>query len=135
MVNYYPINSDFSVKDPSVVQTDIDELTSIYSGKIIFITETGYPSSSALGSSEEKQKEFIREIFKAWDKHKSQIKLINFVWLHDLSKSEVDLFTKYYGISTQGFREFLRTLGLRTYSGKDKQAFIALKAEAKARGW
>ena len=135
MVNYYPLNSDFSVKDPSVVQPDIDILTSLYADRIIYITEAGYPSSSQVGSSEKMQREFIREIFKAWDKHRLQVKLIDFVWLHDLSRSEVDIFVEYYSISATSFKEFLRTLGLRTYDGKEKQAFIALKAEAEIRGW
>jgi len=135
MVNYYPLNSDFSVKDPSVVQPDIDGLTSLYMNRIIYITEAGYPSSPQVGSSEEMQREFIREIFKAWDKHRLQVKLIDFVWLHDLSKSEVDIFVEYYGVLANPFKEFLRTLGLRTYDGKEKQAFIALKAEAEIRGW
>ena len=135
MVNYYPLKPDFSVRDPSVVQSDIDTLTSLYADEIIYITEAGYPSSSELGSSEEMQREFIREIFRAWDKHRLQIKLIDFVWLHDLSTSEVDIFVGYYGVSARNFREFLRTLGLRTYDGKEKQAFVALKAEAEIRGW
>lgn len=135
LANYYPINEDFSVRDPLVVQTYFDELTSVYKGKTIYITETGYPSSTFLQSSEAKQMEFVGEIFKAWDKHSSQIQLIDFVWLHDLSKSELDSMKEYYSISNNAFIEFLETLGLRTYGGRDKPAFVALKAEAKARGW
>lgn len=135
MVNYYPLNADFSVKDPSTVHSDIDMVTSLYADKILYITEAGYPSSSYVGSDETMQEEFIREIFKAWDTHKSQIKLIDFVWLHDLSTSEVDVFVGYYGVSTKQFREFLRTLGLRTYDGNKKKAFTALKAEAEIRRW
>ena len=35
----------------------------------------------------------------------------------------------------RSFGEYLGTLGLRTHNGKDKQAFQALRREAKARGW
>ncbi len=80
------------------------------------------------------QRDFIKEIFKAWDKHRLQVKLIDFVWLHDLSRSEVDIFVGYYGVSAKPFKEFLKTLGLRTYDGKEKQAFTAVKAEAEIRG-
>lgn len=135
MVNYYPLNADFSVKDPFVVHSDFDTLISLYPDKIIYITEAGYPSSSVLGSSESMQKEFIKEIFKAWDTHKSHIKLIDFVWLHDLSASQVDVFVEYYGVSAKNFREYLRTLGLRQYNGKEKEAFVTLKKEAKIRRW
>jgi hypothetical protein len=43
----------------------------------------------------------------------------------------------FYKISTPNFPHFLCMLGMRTYlgSGKDKEAFKALKAEAAERGW
>ena len=133
LVTYYPINSDFTVKNPEIVGSDFDALTSIYS-KPIQILEAGYPSSSVLESSEKKQAEFIKQVFISWDKHSSQIKLINFVWLNDISDSKLNDFTRYYGISSNNFKEYLKTLGLRTSDGKDKLSFTALKQEAKARG-
>ena len=44
---------------------------------------------------------------------------------------------EYYRVKGGAFADFIGTLGLRTYkgSGADKPAFIALKAEAKKRGW
>jgi hypothetical protein len=44
-------------------------------------------------------------------------------------------FEKYYGSSNRSFAEYLGSLGLRTYIGKDKPAFKTLIEEAKARGW
>ncbi len=135
MITYYPINSDFGVKEPSIVHSDFNEITSIYESKTIHISEAGYPSSTYLGGSEIKQAEFVREIFKAWDEHDSQIQLIDFIWLHEISQSELNYFSEYYGSSDRAFIEFLGTLGLRTSDGKDKPAFVALKKEAEARGW
>jgi len=138
MVTYYPLNKDFTVKDPEVVENDFDTLTSLYEGKPISINEAGYQTSPVCNSSEEKQAQFIRNVFTAWDKHSSQIELIFFTWLTDLSEEKAEEFTSYYGLSTdEVFKEYLRTLGFRTYfkSGTDKKGFKAIKAEASKRGW
>jgi hypothetical protein len=134
-VSYYPLKSDFTVKDPSVVYSDFDTLTTMYKGRTIYFYQLGYPSSPVLKSSEAKQKQFIQEVFRAWDAHASQIKMIDFTWLHDMSPQTVESFKEFYGIGSNNFAEFLATLGLRTYDGNEKEAFKALHTEAKARGW
>jgi len=135
MVTYYPINSDFTMKDPSVVSPDFDNLISIYPNKEIRFLEAGYSSGSVVDSSEQKQAEFIKQVMQSWDKHRGQITLINFVWLHDLPQSKVNDYSKYYGIGSNKFGEYLRTLGLRTYKGKDKLAMEFLKQALENRGW
>ncbi len=135
IVTYYPLNDDFTVKDPAVMDLEISKLIKIYSSKTIYFSEIGYPSSSVLKSSESKQRDFIVEVFKIWDKYISSIKYISFLWLTDRPSSEIEGFTVYYGLSSKNFKEYLKTLGLRTNKGEDKEAFIVLKAEAKARGW
>lgn len=137
LVSYYPLNADFTVKDPAVVRPDWDRVAALYPKRTILFTETGYPSSDVCKSSEIKQAEFVRATFRAWDAHADQVESIVFSWLTDLSPATVKGFTDYYGFSLPAFNEYLRTLGLRTHSGdgQDKQAFIALKEEASARGW
>jgi hypothetical protein len=137
LVSYYPINSDFTVKDPRVVGEEMGAVVKAYPHRTIYFSEAGYPSSPVLGSSEERQSEFVREVFKAWDAHASQIRYLAFSWLTDSSPAALDFFAKYYSLADNKFREYLRTLGLRTNPGHgtDKPAFVALKAEAKARGW
>jgi len=136
-VSYYPVDEKLGVKEPSVVAADYDSLVRKYPGRTIYIEQTGYPTSLFLKSSEAKQREFIRETFGAWDRHASQIKYISFAWLTDLPQTSLDAYKVYYGTSDKNLLEFLRTLGLRTYSGsgQDKEAFRAVQAEAKARGW
>lgn len=136
LVSYYP-NDDTGLQEPTVVSNDYDKLVATYPSRVIYIEQTGYPTSGFLGSSEAKQREFIRETFRAWDKHADQIKYISFAWLHDLPQSALDFYTQYYGTSDKNLMEFLRTLGFRTYtgSGEDKESFRAIKAEAEARGW
>ncbi len=135
MVTYYPLNDDFSVKNPGIVSLDFEKITTLYKGKEIYFIEAGYPSSTKLGSSETKQKEFVEEVLKAWDTHKDQVKFVMFIWMHDLSESSLDYFKSYYGFSSENFVEYLGTLGLRTNTGEDKEAFLALKEEARIRGW
>lgn len=136
LVSYYPV-VDTGLKETSVVDADYNALVKTYSNRVIYIEQTGYPTSGFLGSSEAKQREFIRETFRAWDTHADQIKYVSFAWLTDLPQSTIDFYIQYYGTSDKTLMEFLRTLGLRTYSGEgeDKEGFRALKAEAKARGW
>ena len=135
MVTYYPLEGDFSVKDPAVVQSDFDAICSNYPGKDVYFLEAGYPSSPLENSSEEKQAEFVRQLFAAWDRHADQVKVVIVLWLHDVSPSTVSDMTGYYGVHDPKFAAYLGTLGLRTYDGKDKLAWPALKNEAAIRGW
>jgi hypothetical protein len=137
LVSYYPLNDDFSVQDPTVVRADIDALLNQYPGRTVYTEQAGYPTSALLNSSEAKQREFIREMFGAWDRHASQIQYVSFTWLHDLPQAALDFYQQYYGSSDARFMEYLRTLGFRTYAGngEDKESFRAIKAEAKQRGW
>ncbi|MFZ6029235.1 MAG: hypothetical protein ACOYYS_16100 [Chloroflexota bacterium] len=135
MVTYYPLDAGFQVQEPSRVEADMGKLASIYPERTIFLAEAGYPSSEVNGSSEEAQSQFIHHLFAAWDAHADQIELVSFAWLTDLSPENVTDFQAYYGVSDKAFCEFLRTLGLRTFDGRDKPAWLRLQAEAEARGW
>ncbi len=137
MTTYYPLKGDFSVKDPDIVLEDFQTLVDLFPGKEIHITEIGYPTSLENGSSPEKQAEFIHYTFQAWDEHKEQITVLSYSWLSDLPESSVRELESYYGLKDEGFGEFLRTLGLRTYpgAGEDKAGYGTFLAEAKARGW
>jgi len=136
LVTYYPLNADFTIKDPNVtVQIDFQALCDLYAGKLIYFLEAGLPTSSKLGSSENKQAVFIQQVFRQWDNHTDQIKVVSFLWLHDPSDAELDTYEAYYGLSDPNFLAYLGTLGLRTNTGVDKQGFKTLVAEANARGW
>lgn len=137
MTTYYPLQGDFSVKDPDVVLEDFQVLAALFPDKEIQITEIGYPSSTENDSTEEKQAEFIHHMFEAWDKHQDQITLLSYSWLSDLAPDSVRELESYYGLKDQGFAEFLRTLGLRTYSGagENKIGYETFQNEASLRGW
>jgi hypothetical protein len=136
-VTYYPLNNDFTVQAPTQVHADLAALMLAYPATPVFMKEIGYPSSAVCNSSEELQRQFVVEVFKAWDQYASRIPLLYFFLLSEWPQAQVDQLAAYYGAAMPEFKEFLRTLGMRTYagSGTDKPAFVQLKAEAAARGW
>jgi hypothetical protein len=137
LITYYPLNGDFTVKDPDVVFADFDRITRFAAGKPVIMAEVGYPSGPVCKSSEAKQAAFVHNVFQVWDKHAEQMPCVAFSWQTDISQEAVEGFTKFYGFNTPAFKEYLLTLGMRHRegAGKDKRAFEVLKAEAKARGW
>lgn len=135
LVNHYLISEDFGVRPPSEISKDFATIVTMFPARRIFFTELGYPASPLLGGSEELQAEFVRETFKAWDQYKSQIKLVEFVWLHDISQEQLKTYETYYGSNHPRFSAFLSSLGLRTNAGRSKAGYGALVKEAKARGW
>jgi hypothetical protein len=134
-VNHYPLQGDFQVRAPDVINGDMDALVALYPGRRIFFTELGYPSSPACSSSENLQRDFYLQVFRAWDARTGSIGLIQIDWLHDIAPAKIDEFTLYYGLATAGFKGYLGSLGIRTYDGVDKPAFVTVKAEAALRGW
>lgn len=135
LVTYYPFASGFTVAQPEVVHADFAAITTAYPDKPVWFAEIGYPSSADNGSSEALQATFVHEAFAAWDTHRDQIRLLHWLWLHDLDPATVAELETYYGLSNRAFAEYLRTLGLRRYDGSAKPAWDALVQEAAARGF
>jgi len=136
-VNYYPIDSGFNVKNPSIIAGDIAGLVALYPNKPIYFQEVGYQSGSTYtGSSQALQAQFVTAIFQAWDAHASQIPYMAFLRLNDVSHSAAINTAIAYGLpGNNSFIEYIETLGLRDYAGNDKLAFTQLKSETHARGW
>ncbi len=139
-VTYYPVSALAQVRNPSVVPQEWAQLISLYpdTSRPVRFVECGYPSSPVLQSNDSLQAAFIHEVFNAWDQHASRIDYVSFFMLTDWSQSYVDTLAVYYGLPNHlGFKEFLRTLGLRTYpgNGQDKPAYRQLQCEANSRGF
>ena len=138
-VTYYPLNLNFTVKDPSVVTSEIATLVDNYSatGKPLYIQEAGYQSGSTAGnSSQEKQSQFVRNIFRAWDTHNSTIKAVAFLRMNDVSPAAASATATQYGLAgILAFIEYIETLGLVAYDGTVKAAYQTLAENARARGW
>ncbi len=137
-ITYYPLNPDFTVRNPAAVAADFDAMISAFSAspsKMIHILEAGYPSSALCGSSEANQADFIGNLFGAWDGRMDRIAAVNITWLTDVSQATVDQWEIYYGVSDPAFLAYLATLGIRNNDGSEKAAFGRLRQEADARGW
>ncbi|MBA3683407.1 MAG: T9SS type A sorting domain-containing protein [Bacteroidetes bacterium] len=136
-VSYYPLNSNFTVKPISTIPVDFATLVNLYSSKPINFYQYGYPSSATCNSSDALQSQFITQTFLSWDVYASNIRMIDFTWIHDLSAAAVNSLSVYYGITNTAFLEYLRTIGLRTWNnnGTDKPALNELRCQAKQRGF
>jgi len=141
-MSYYPLDFDNQVRPASDYQGDIETVLNLYPNQPLVLIETGLPTSTSNGSSEETQAVFVREMFRIWDKHASRMPFMGFLWLTDLSEAAAQKTAADYGVlpsdpSYLPFKEYLRSTGLRTWSGSgtDKAGFTALKVEAKKRGW
>ena len=137
-VSYYPMNEK-NVKAPNALVEDINTLIDIYPNKTIDFYQYGYPSSSKINSSLEKQRQFIEETFKYWDKHQTKIRLITFTWLYDVQKIHIEKMRKNtLGDLTPGeaFVEFIGSLGLHgELEGDEKPAFKELRQQVRLRQW
>ncbi|MHC4558471.1 MAG: glycoside hydrolase family 26 protein [Planctomycetota bacterium] len=126
---------------PGNVKNAFDTLTSEFASRPIYIKEIGCPTSSRIGSSQETQKEFVKEVFRAWDEHASQIEYLSFHALHDFPEELVTGIFELMEMSEDEDAllnmEIMTSFGLRTYPGRgrDKLGFRELIREARARGW
>ena len=136
---YYPLESNFTMKPPSAVFTDFQELVTAYpdTNQPIYFAECGYSSSDVCNSSEALQAQFYENVFDAWDTYQSNIKYLTIFKTNDWSHAEVAALVPYYGISDTAFYEYLRTLGIRTYpgNGTNKLAYETIKCELNTRNW
>jgi len=138
-VTYYPLNSDFTVDAPTVVSSDFATLVAIYPDTLIPIhfVECGYPTSTICNSSEVMQTDYYSNVFEAWDSQYDHIKYLSIFQSTDWSQDLVDTLVVFYGINDPIFKEFLRTLGVRTWAGNgtDKLAYDRILCELDARNW
>lgn len=137
---YYGLQSNFQVLPLGRCRSELRRLVSAYPNpaKPIYLVECGYPSSTTLGSSDSLQAEFVGAVFQTWDSLAANIRHISFFQLTDWSQAEVDTLAVYYGFpSNTLFKEYLRTLGLRTWpgNGANKLAYERLRCEAGQRGF
>ena len=138
-VTYYPLNPDFTMQNPSVVNTDFNSIVTLYPDSLqpIYFVECGYASSATCNSTEVLQSQFYHNVFTAWDNHISNIKYLSIFKTNDWSQATVDSLGLYYGITDTIFLEFLRTLGVRTWdnNGINKLAYETILCELDARNW
>lgn len=137
--SYYPLDPGFVMKPVDQVEEVIDRMMQAYPDRKMFLEECGYAGSETCNSSDAEQSDFIGNMFRIWDKYRDRLLFMGFLWLHDLSPAQAQLFAVQYGISGQqgeeAFTEYVRSCGLRQFNGAAKPAFLRLKTEAGDRGW
>lgn len=123
---YYPLNPDFTVRDPSTAADDLALMVKVAGDLPILFQEIGYPSgylpTPSNNSSPEKQSRFFAEFFAAVERY-PQIRFISVLHLSDWSEDECDFFAGYYGSDAAAFKEYLCSLGLWTVDGQPKPAY------------
>jgi hypothetical protein len=124
--SYYPLNADFTPKDPRVVSNDMATMVQLAGALPVLIQETGYPSgylpTPRNNSSTEKQRQFVENLFSALRTY-PQIRVVSYQHLADWQASECAAFSDYYGTSVPTFQEYLCTLGLLQDTGETKSAY------------
>ncbi|MDX1628279.1 MAG: hypothetical protein R3345_06240 [Fulvivirga sp.] len=134
-VTYYPQDQNFQVHSPETPIADMDLLAEEFAGHTVYLQEVGYQTSDVNHSSEQKQAAFICNMFLAWDMHKDQFPLMLWVRLNDISQTKAQDLAGPYGLDSEPFIEFLRTLGLQTTSGELKEGYNIFTEETTERGW
>ena len=94
----------------------------------MILQEVGYPSAQLLGSSVQKQADFVTYAFSAWSAAGKQLQFVNFFALHDFSEQWCDTLLQYYGVSdtAASFKAYLCSLGLRRSDGNPKLSWQAM---------
>jgi hypothetical protein len=126
ILTYYPTNPlSFTVRDPSTVSTDMASMVATAAGKPLVMQEWGYPSSTVLSSTEQKQADFITNTFSSWRQHGSgRIPFVSFFKRRDWDAAQCMALTGQS--SPQPFFEFMCSLGLLNNDGTTKAAYSAL---------
>ncbi len=123
-ITYYPLDASFKVKDPSVVDRDVEKILRAAGNKQVLFQEFGYPSSEKNGSSQEKQAQFIANFLDAISRHQGRIIGANLLFMCDFSNSvTADLAKSYNMPNAERFSAFLQTLGLFDGNGAPKKSW------------
>jgi hypothetical protein len=123
-ITYYPLDSSFKVKDPPVVNGDVERILRAAGNKQVLFQEFGYPSSEKNGSSQEKQAQFVANFLDAVSHHQGRIIGANLLFMCDFSNSvTVDLAKSYNMPNAERFSAFLQTLGLFDGNGVPKKSW------------
>lgn len=131
-LTYYPLKPDFGVQPVSVVEGDVAKMVEMAGRKPLLIQEAGYPADPLLGSSEEKQAEFVDALFDAGNTHPGRIAAVNYFLLVDFNDQLLATFLKYYRLPSARFRAYLATIGLRTADGTPRKSYATFLRRLRA---
>ena len=123
-LTYYPVNPDLTVRPPDAVYDDLAVALQSSSPLPIALQEIGYPTAALLGSSQERQRDFMRHAFAAVSAAGPERVLgMTYLFQSDLPQWLVNDLVKAYQFENANFRAFLTTLGLRDDRDRPKLAW------------
>ena len=132
-ITYYPLNQDFRVKDPSVVESDMEKILRAAGHKHVLFQEFGYPSSEKNGSSQDKQAQFVANFLDSVSRYRNQIIGANLLFMCDFSNSVTADLAKSYNLpNAERFSAFLQTLGLFDGHGTPKKSWAVFSNKVPA---
>ncbi len=132
---FYPHGENFSFGgNPREVEEYFTAMFDLAGSKKIAVVETSWSSSLMLESSEEKQAEYIQEIFRILKENKSRIEFLMWITLHDSTPEECRKAAEFFVtdvddeflVNTEGmarFSDFMCHMGLRRSDGTPKPAW------------
>ncbi|SIT84262.1 hypothetical protein SAMN05421665_1821 [Yoonia rosea] len=123
-ITWYPMDDKFHFSDPDVALRELSEMAEMANGPWE-LSEVGYPSNGCGASSSEAQARFHQGLSVAAGMQPN-LQLVQRVWSHDISATEVAGYANYYQTNSICFSSFLSSLGLRTASDEHKPAFETL---------
>lgn len=131
-MTYYPLRQDMMARPTSDVGKDIGAMVEAAGTRPLLLQELGYPASETLGSSEQKQADFVDAVFDAIAAQPKTIVGGVFFIEYDFDQPTLDTLTGYYHIDAAPFRAFLGTLGLKKSDGTPRKAWGRYEARLKA---
>jgi hypothetical protein len=143
---YYPTEETFSFGgNPETSEQYFEAMINLAEGRKIAIVETSWSSSDMLESSEERQTEYVREVFRILKKNRDEIEFLMWINLHDSTPEECRKAAEFFvtGVNNEALRdneimtrfsEFMCFLGLRRTDGTPKPAWHAWLEEVEAYG-
>lgn len=130
-LTYYPLEgAGFFPRSPATVAGDVAKMLVASQGKPLVMQEWGYPSSTALGSSEDMQADFLTLSLKEIGKQgPSKFLLVSFFKYRDWSPAFASTITNQS--AGQPFYEFMSSLGLKRNDGTPKRALQIISSALK----
>ncbi len=129
---YYPQDSNFKVEDPKAPLTDLPTMINASNNKPVIIQEAGYQSAEISDSSEQKQAQFVDNLFTAWETQGSKIPFLSYFSLYDLDPLTCQKYLQIFALKSANFQGYLCNLGLQTSTGQSKAAWTEFVKNGRA---
>jgi hypothetical protein len=122
-LTYSPLNTDFTVEEPSVVQDNFRQIKAAANRRAILFQEAGYPTSPATHSSGERQADFYRFVFAELIRDPVAFSAVNVMTLADLADADAQSYAgSYECVNAQpfNFKDVYKSSGFSTGTARQE---------------